>query len=259
MAREPQRGRVFSTAEVAKLGGISPSTVRRWVAKGLLHPGRGPRGHGFSWADLSRVRGWSSLSSVPVTCVVRALSRHANPSGVRIRAHGRSLALVDSEGLFDPGTGQSLLELDEPAGSVSAIRSDREWRVELDAARSDGNLERAQTIVESQLEVHPEDAVAWFECAALHHLRGALGSAAGAYERAAERACTDLRVRALFNLGVVYEDAAKDERAAQAYTDALAIAPGFADGHFNAARVWERLGDRWRALRHLHAFRRLQR
>lgn len=194
-----------------------------------------------------------------MTRVVQALSRHANPSGVRIRAHGRSLALVDSQGLFDPETGQSLLALDEPAGSVSAIRSDRGWHAALESARSEGDLERAQTIIERQLQLDPEDAVAWFECAALHHVRDVLDAAARAYERAAERACTDLRVRALFNLGVVCEDAAEDERAAQAYTDALAIAPGFADAHFNAARVWERLGDRWRALRHLHAFRRLQR
>ncbi|MGH1343094.1 MAG: hypothetical protein ACRBN8_16165 [Nannocystales bacterium] len=113
--------------------------------------------------------------------------------------------------------------------------------------------------MERHLLVQTEDSAAWSECAALHHLRGALDRARHAYERAVETSLGEERARALFNLGVVLEDADRDEPASRAYDDALALAPRFADAHYNASRVWERLGDRWRALRHLHAYRRLQR
>lgn len=259
MGPDPRASRAFSTAEVAKLGGISPSTVRRWVAHGLLHPGRGPRGHRFSWADLTRVRGWSTLSSVPVTRVARALSRHADPAAVHIRARGRTIALADSRGMFDADTGQSLLPFDKPVGSVCAILSGGGWRAALDTAKNRGDLEQAQSIVEGYLRLHPDDSSAWFECAALHHLRGALDRAARAYERSVEASCGRQRARGLFNLGVVHEDAGHDDDASRAYADALTLVPDFADAHFNAARVWERLGDRWRALRHLHAYRRFKR
>lgn len=77
----PRSPAVSNTAEVAKLGGISPSTVRRWVAHGLLHPGRGPRGYLFSpsWADLTRVRG-----------LLFAFEPPGDPG--RARARARSLA-----------------------------------------------------------------------------------------------------------------------------------------------------------------------
>ncbi len=196
---------------------------------------------------------------MPVTRVARALSRHDDPGEVRIRACGRTLALADSRGVFEADTGQSLLPFDEPAGSLRAILPPGGWRASLDAARSRGDVEQAQVIVETHLRVNPADSAAWSECAALHHLTGALESAARAYERSVEASRGAERARGLFNLGVVHEDAGHDERASRAYADALVLVPDFADAHYNAARVWERLGDRWRALRHLHAYRRLQR
>lgn len=167
--------------------------------------------------------------------------------------------MTDSRGVFDADTGQSFLPFDEPAGTLCAILSVQGWRAPFDAARARGDVAQAQAIVEGHLRVHTEDSTAWFESAGLHHLRGALDSAARAYERAVEGSCGPQRARGLFNLGVVHEDAGRDDCAGQAYADALALLPRFADAHFNAARVWERLGDRWRALRHLHAYRRFKR
>lgn len=256
MGPEPRAPRAFSTAEVARLAGISSSTVRRWVAHGLLQPGRGPRGHRFSWADLSRARGWSSFQSLPVTRIARALAQSTDPAAVRLRAVGRTIALTDAQGVFEADTGQSLLSFEERAGSVRGILSGRGWRAASGAAQRRGDPEQALAVVQEYLCAHPEDAAAWSECAAMHHLRGALHEAAGAYERSVGASTGAARARGLFNLGVVHEDAADDEAASRAYAAALALLPDFADAHFNAARVWERLGDRWRALRHLHAYRR---
>ena len=60
-----------------------------------------------------------------------------------------------------------------------------------------------------------------------------------------------------FNLGVLLEDFERPDDAATEYRRALALDPGFADAHFNLARLLERGGHPKEALRHLLAYRRL--
>ncbi|TMQ72346.1 MAG: tetratricopeptide repeat protein, partial [Candidatus Eisenbacteria bacterium] len=62
---------------------------------------------------------------------------------------------------------------------------------------------------------------------------------------------------AAFNLGVALEDQRRPHAAAAAYENALAVDAEYADAHFNLGRLWERLGEPRKALRHLQAFRRL--
>jgi Flp pilus assembly protein TadD len=60
-----------------------------------------------------------------------------------------------------------------------------------------------------------------------------------------------------FNLAVLLEDFEREEEAMKEYRHALALDPGFADAHFNLARLLERGGHPKDALRHLLAYRRL--
>jgi tetratricopeptide (TPR) repeat protein len=60
-----------------------------------------------------------------------------------------------------------------------------------------------------------------------------------------------------FNLGVLLEDFGRETEAMAEYRHALALDPGFADAHFNLARLHERAGHPKEALRHLLAYRRL--
>ena len=62
-----------------------------------------------------------------------------------------------------------------------------------------------------------------------------------------------------FNRAVALEDLGVLSEALAAYESALSADPEFADAHFNAAGVSERLGDHRGALRHLAAHRRLTR
>ena len=60
-----------------------------------------------------------------------------------------------------------------------------------------------------------------------------------------------------FNLAVLLEDFEREDEAMTEYRHALALDPGFADAHFNLARLHERAGHPKDALRHLLAYRRL--
>jgi tetratricopeptide (TPR) repeat protein len=60
-----------------------------------------------------------------------------------------------------------------------------------------------------------------------------------------------------FNLAVLLEDFERVAEAIGEYRRALALDPGFADAHFNLARLHERAGHPKEALRHLLAYRRL--
>ena len=242
----------FTTAQAARLSGVSAATVRRWVSRGLLKPRREPRGLRFSWADVSRMRTWAAGGARSL--VMRRLAKAADPESVQVQTRDGTVALVDDKGAFDPRSGQSWLPFEPDDAPVFQLETREDAWARASAARDEGDVGEALQLFARYLDRYPDDARAWSECGRLHHLRGDLDAAADAFRRAVLGG--DLNpARAWFNLGVVYEDQGRDIEAGQAYTEAVRLEPEFADAHFNAARVWERLGDRWRALRHLHAYR----
>jgi tetratricopeptide (TPR) repeat protein len=62
-----------------------------------------------------------------------------------------------------------------------------------------------------------------------------------------------------FNRAVALEDQGRLVDALESYNTSLRLAPELADAHYNAARLHEQLGDAKKALRHLNAYRRLER
>lgn len=62
---------------------------------------------------------------------------------------------------------------------------------------------------------------------------------------------------AVYNLGVALQDQQRPRDAADAYERALALDPTLADAHFNLSGVYEQLGERAAAFRHLRTYRSL--
>ena len=56
---------------------------------------------------------------------------------------------------------------------------------------------------------------------------------------------------------MLLEDLGQEPDAIIAYRETLAMDPGFADAHFNIARLYERAQDAQASLRHLLAYRRM--
>ncbi|HVR11223.1 MAG TPA: tetratricopeptide repeat protein [Thermoanaerobaculia bacterium] len=62
---------------------------------------------------------------------------------------------------------------------------------------------------------------------------------------------------AAYNLGVALQDQRRPREAADAYEQALALDPTLADAHFNLSGVYEQLGEKAAAFRHLRTYRAL--
>ncbi len=62
----------------------------------------------------------------------------------------------------------------------------------------------------------------------------------------------------LFNIGVALEDSGRFREALQSYERCIEHDPDFADAHFNAARIYEELGEATLAIRHFNQFPRLE-
>ena len=115
---------------------------------------------------------------------------------------------------------------------------------------------QARRAYEKVLELDPQHASALGNLGRLLHDEGELEAAVVHYRRALEASGGDDAVVA-FNLGLALEDLERDRAAADAYNAALTIDPGLADAHRNLSQVYERLGDRVSALRHLKSYRAL--
>ena len=126
-----------STADVARILGVSEDRVRELARCALDRPaGRGRR-YAFSFRDLVALRAARDLldAGVPVARVKRALTSLAAElagdrplSGLRIFADGRRVAVDDGRRAWQPETGQTLLdfELDALARDAEAVRPEGE-------------------------------------------------------------------------------------------------------------------------------------
>ncbi|HEY7725477.1 MAG TPA: tetratricopeptide repeat protein [Anaeromyxobacteraceae bacterium] len=270
----------YRTRDVARMLGLAPARVRALARAGLVEPRRGPGGALlFSFQDLVLLRAAAGLASarVPAARLRRALAslRARLPAGrslasVRISADGDRVVVRDGRGAWRPESGQALFDfavsslgdrvaplLREAASATDPSGLDAQafyaWGCDLEA----GAPEQARRAYARALELDPDHPGANLNLGRLLHEAGDAPAAEGHYRRALDARPGD--AVALFDLGVSLEDQRRDGDALLAYARCLAADPAQADAHFNAARILERLGRRPEALRHLAAYRRLQR
>jgi len=272
----------YTTREVEKLIGLSPDRIRALARSGVLDPGRGPGNrYRFGFADLVLLRTARALldADVPHGRIVRALRRLRDQlpadrslTGIRIAAEGDEVVAYDQGHAWDAESGQlrlsfhiaELAEQVEPLarravdqGPPTAPDSVDHWLdigLELEVHAPD----QARRAYEKVLELEPRHVDALANLGRLLYEQGATEAAIVHYRRAVEAADGDHPVAA-FNLGLALEDMGRYRAAADAYRTAILADNGFADAHYNLARVHERLGDRVTALRYLKSYRALSR
>lgn len=269
----------YGAREVAEMLGLSVGQVRAWARAGFVRPERGARGElRFTFQDLVLLRSAAGLVAARIAPrrVKRALSalRAQLPddqplTGVRVRAEGNRILVGDGGATWQPESGQVLFDfgVGEIAQAVAELperRADEEGR-ELTADdwyEWGYNLEEAAPVesilaYRRALELDPAHADARVNLGRLLHESGHPNEAADEYRRALAEHPDD--VTAAFNLGVALDDLGRRREAALAYQRAVDIDPGCKDAHWNLARLYEASGDRARALRHLAAYRMLDR
>lgn len=275
----------YSTAEVARILGLSPGQVRGYVRAGFLSPERDEDGHmRFSFPDLVFLRTARGLMTerIPPRRVKQALERLREQlpgdrrlNAVRIATEGSRIVAEDGAGRWLPESGQAIFDFDggtaaadpPPVASPSfEARRPRtaaadgltaeawfEWGCELEAEDAKG----ASDAYEKALELDPDHASAHVNLGRLLHEAGSPAAAEPHYSRALEIRPED--ATASYNLGVALEDLGRLPEALLEYQRALRLEPANADAHYNAASLAERLGRSAEAVRHLAAYRKLTR
>jgi tetratricopeptide (TPR) repeat protein len=279
-----EHGGGYSTRDVAALLGLSVTQVRALIRDGLLSPSLGPRGeYRFSFQDLILLRTAKGLlgANVPRRRIRLALQKlqeqlpEGRPlTGVRITAQGHHVVVRDGREVWNPESGQILLDfqvadLEREASSLVRHAEKREAREAAPAPpetaeawyargcdlEADDDLDRAMAAYGRALEIEPGLADAHLNLGRLRHELGDL-TAAERHYRAALDAQPDEPTTA-FNLGVVLQDLGRLESAAAAYEKALELDDRFADAHYNLAGIYETLGREKSAFRHLRTYKTL--
>jgi len=201
-------------------------------------------------------------------------------SAVHISAVGDRVLVRDESNLWEPDSGQTLLDLGAspsagpdkvpavaPAGigvaaeigaaatigERSAASADESYNAALDLEGTDP--ERAMAAYRDALAFDPLHADAHLNLGRLLHEAGELADAEAHYRAAAE--AEPESARAHFNLGVLAEDRGRVGDALAAYREALRLDEHLAPAHFNLSRLLEARGEEASALAHLVTYKRL--
>jgi tetratricopeptide (TPR) repeat protein len=245
----------------------------------FLEPRRGSRGeYRFSFQDLVLLRTARELSTkLPTRKVKRALTNLKNqlPAGktlssVRVVVQGDRLVVRDGDSLWNPESGQALLDFDmaaltrdvaplvhetvEAARGAGSERSAEDW-YELACELESCDTQQACDAYARVLELDPRHVDAHINRGRMLHESRDLRGAESHYRRALGIEPED--GTAAFNLGVLLEDLGRPLEASLAYERAIRSDPDNGDAHYNLAHVYERLGRQQEAVRHLQRYRQL--
>jgi predicted O-linked N-acetylglucosamine transferase (SPINDLY family)/DNA-binding transcriptional MerR regulator len=280
----------FDSKDLKRLFGIPASQVRALVRAGHIHPLKKAGRLSYSFQDLIVLRTAGSLraAKIPAQRINRTLReiRDSLPgalplSGLSIVAVGDRIMVREGQALREGDTGQYTLDLEvvdrggdllvidkrAAAGAAASPASSAAAGV---SAAAMGVAVAADEAFDKGLELEDTDPAAaraaYQACLAAdeHHLEarlnlGRLLHLDGRLEEAEKiyRSTQSGEAILSFNLAVLLEDFERESEAMAEYRQALALDPGFADAHFNLARLHERAGHPKEALRHLLAYRRL--
>ncbi|MFN0062728.1 MAG: tetratricopeptide repeat protein [Myxococcaceae bacterium] len=270
----------YAFPDLANRLGLTVAELRRCLRAGLAPGARVTRGRiSIPFQDLSLLRSVSRLMSarVPPHRVRRALQRLRTQipedrplSAVALTTSAGHIVARDGEMAWETESKQLLLDFAaEPAAPAKWPKAlalpPLRGRPELHA---DGHYERALALedidprgarraYEQVLVLDPHHADALLNLGRMLHAAGELTNAESLFRRAVAERPED--ATAAFNLGVALEDQERLDDALAAYGRAIALNAACEDAHFNAARLYERRGDRKRALVHLKTYRQLLR
>jgi tetratricopeptide (TPR) repeat protein len=283
----------YSVRGIQEMLGLSRGVILGLVDAGFVTPRRGPRNeYRFSFRDVVLLRTAVELRAAQISqrkilAALRQL-RASLPTempltGLRITAVGNDVTVKEGGAQWQAESGQRVMdfEVDAATGGVTVLQpvalrrstpagrsaqgEEGEEGEEGDAAGWFARAEALETRDPAAAEAAYRSALALepgFADASLN--LGALLCEARRYREAVELYDAAVRLNpgeALlhFNRAIALEDQGRLEAALASYNTSLQLDPDLADAHFNAARLHEQLGDAKKAVRHLSAYRRLQR
>jgi len=122
-------------------------------------------------------------------------------------------------------------------------------------AEEQGRKSEAMEGYRQILAIEPNYTAALINLGTLHYHQKLYPRAEELYRRATQSDPT--YVLAFFDLGNVLDELQRPDESIAAYCRAIALAPGYADAHYNLALAYERKGERRHALAHWQIYIRL--
>ena len=257
--------------------GLTRTVLSGLISAGFVTPARGARNeHRFTFQDLALLRTAYALqkSNVAPRKILASLAKlkaslpaEIPLTGLRITAIGADVAVRDVQGnLESAASGQYLLDFEVAGFGASVSFLDRGPPADSgpDAAayfRQGERLEAEDGVAalaayQKAIELDPSFANAYLNLGAVLCEAQHCEAAVSLYNRAIVACPNSALIR--FNRAVALEELDRFEEAMLSYEIGLKLDPSLADAHFNIARLKERLGDTRSALRHFHAYRKLQ-
>jgi len=262
---------VFSPREVEKLLGLTSARLRSLDRAHIVSPTGSKRGkRAYTFQDLIALRATHGLleNRVKIRDVATAigalrssLPRVTRPlQELRIVSDGQRVIVRAEDGIFDPLTGQLVLDF-----QVNALRQDV---VRLLRPNSSGGsrtaydlytrasaldedpttFDDAEALYRQAIQLDPSLAIAYTN---LGNIRFRQGDDPGAEALYAQALQVDAnQPEAHYNIGYVALERGDAERAIPHFEKAVAVDPRFADAHFNLAMALEQVEDSARAKPH---------
>jgi len=269
----------YTLRAIEEMLGLGRGVVASLIDAGFVSPTRGPRNeYRFSFQDVVLLRTAHDLRSanIPPRRMLRSLRQLKSRlpqelplSGLRIQAIGNDVAVREGDAHWEAETGQLLLDFEvaaSPRGTVALIQ--RAPAAQADAAKTavqwferGEQLEAhdpsgAEQAYRQALKLAPDHEYAYVNLGALLCEGERFAEALQLYDEA-DRCCPEAPL-IHFNRAIALEDLQRDAEALASYLRCLDLDADFADAHYNAARLYEKLGQAQAALRHYGAYRRLQ-
>jgi Flp pilus assembly protein TadD len=275
----------YTVRGIQEMLGLSRSAITGLVTAGFVTPARGPRNeYRFSFRDVVLLRSAVELRAarIPPRKILSALRKlkadlpgEMPLAGLRITAVGNDVTVRDGRSQWQAESGQLVMDFDvgPAAGSVSflshrapapaprpkeaePVDEAASW-FERGEALEASDAAAAEAAYRTALALEPGQADASLNLGALLWEGKRLDEAVALYDKALRRHPNEALLH--FNRALALEDQGRLMEALHSYNTSLGLAPDLADAHYNAARLHEQLGDAKKAVRHLSAYRRLQR
>jgi tetratricopeptide (TPR) repeat protein len=264
----------YSRQDVLRILQISSRQLAGWEKAELI-----PAQQTYTFQDLGQLRTLRALREDDVSAAairhsivaMKAVAGMANPllEASLVRA-GTRLAFRHSGTVVDPIRRQLLFDFErierQPATAEPAPlrrpgspvgRGVQERFAAAVQAEELGDKQQAIAIYDEILAVDPNFAPAYINLGTIFFHMRRFGRAEELYRRAT--VADPAYVLAYFDLGNVLDELDRPDESIAAYRKAIALAPRYADAHYNLALAHERKGELRPALRHWHAYVRLDR
>ena len=259
-------GSTFSTRSAARILAVSPDRIRYWVKRQLISPTASTgRKYRFAFNDLLVMRLAKDLLRErrhlePLQRCLRRMIDPARPvTALKLVNDEGRIVVSDNGVLLEAETGQLLLDFraDRPVGTVEESFGPARVRERFEEARriAEEDPLKALTIYSELVGREPGNFEAHMRLATLLEregdLQGALRHLLGA------AAIVPASAEVHHRLGLLYRKREEYQHSLRSFLRALDCDPTSVEAHRNAAELYESMGRKRDAQKHLNAIHRL--